>query len=95
MAMISKEYLLKAFDVFNDEKHAPEGWMSAMKTAKEIVEEAPSIDVKSGRWLLYSFTSPIGVKCSVCRRISYFVESEKIPDLCPNCGAYMGGDLDA
>ena len=43
MEMISKAYLLNAFGAFNDEKHAPEGWMNAMRTAREIVEDAPVI----------------------------------------------------
>lgn len=43
MEMVSKEYLLKAFGAFNDTEHAPEGWMNAMRTAREIVEDAPGI----------------------------------------------------
>jgi hypothetical protein len=43
MAMVNKEYLLKAFDAFNDTEHAPKGWMNAMRTAREIVEDAPVI----------------------------------------------------
>lgn len=50
MAFVNKEYLLKAFGAFNDEEHAPEGWMSAMRTAREIVEDAPVIKAeKFGR----------------------------------------------
>ena len=43
MEMVSKEYLLKAFGAFNDTEHAPEGWTNAMRTAREIVEDAPVI----------------------------------------------------
>lgn len=43
MAFVNKEYLLKAFDAFNDAEHAPKGWISAMNTAREIVEDAPGI----------------------------------------------------
>ena len=43
MAMVNKEYLLKAFGAFSDAKRAPSGWITAMKTAEEIVEEAPEI----------------------------------------------------
>lgn len=93
MEMISREYLLKAFSAFNDTEHAPEGWMNAMKTAKEIVEDAPGVEIgRVGRWishdrntgntkcrtLLYCLPT-----CSVCGYCADYT------NFCPNCGAYM------
>lgn len=88
---VDKEYILKSLRLYQAER-APNGWNDAMQRAIEVVEDAPNIDVKRGRWLLYPFTSPIGAKCSVCRRISYFEEDEKLPEQCPNCNAYLGGE---
>lgn len=56
MAFVNKEYLLKAFGAFNDTEHAPEGWMSAMRTAREIVEDAPMI--KAEKFSAYAKVLP-------------------------------------
>lgn len=105
MEMISREYLLKAFSAFNDTKHAPEGWMSAMKTAREIVEDAPGVEIgRVGRWIRDECGE---LYCSECGRYtedrhdttSEFEGKKRItlvpPNFCGYCGAYMKGDFDA
>lgn len=95
MAMISKAYLLKAFDAFNDEKHAPEGWMSAMRTAREIVEDAPMICTGMfGHWLRYgedgdpNDADTVYWQCSQC--LNTETGRRKRPmNFCPTCGAFM------
>ncbi len=101
MEMVSREYLLKAFNAFNDTKHAPEGWFSAMRTAREIVEEAPSVDINRGRWVRDECGE---LYCSECGRytedrhdmMSEFEGMKCIalvpPNYCGYCGAYMKGD---
>ena len=101
MAMVYKEYLLKAFGAFSDAERAPIGWISAMKTAEEIVEEAPGVEIgRVGMWKLTE-AYPHKVYCSVCYA-TYVPNSELEPwradedghwrlprNFCPNCGAYM------
>ena len=103
MEMVSREYLLKAFNAFNDTEHAPEGWMNAMRTAREIVEDAPMVGTgKVGRWKKTD-AFPHRVYCSVCYK-TYVPSDEwaiwenseglhKVPrNFCPNCGADMRGE---
>lgn len=96
MAMVNKEYLLKAFDAFNDTEHAPKGWISAMNTAREIVEDAPTVGTgKVGRWksdrLVSTNGGTYGVRrCSECE--AYYQDIGYGWNFCPNCGAYMKGD---
>ena len=77
--------------VFEDKGYA-NGWNSAI----EIIEEAPTVDVKPvkhGRWsrkLIYNkFDSCIGsmMICSECNKDN---KCDKRMDYCPNCGAKNG-----
>lgn len=81
MAFVNKEYLLKAFDAFNDAEHAPKGWISAMNTAREMLVDK-TVEI------LYDH-----YECSLCRctlpNLLYNKDGKPIYKFCPNCGAKM------
>ena len=98
---IDRDYVLKLLGVFNDRVHGDYHFMNGIKTAKEIVVDAPSADVqpvKHGRWI---FNKPpnnwaemrLSPKnfyvCDICGHIV-----DDISNYCPGCGAVMdGGDF--
>lgn len=95
MAFVNKEYLLKAFDAFNDAEHAPKGWISAMNTAREIVEDAPMICTGMfGRWLAYDENGEptegeaAFLQCSNCLNREDGRRKRRM-NFCPTCGAFM------
>lgn len=46
MEYISKDYLLKALSVFNDRVNGDEHFLYGIETAKEIIENAPTVEVE-------------------------------------------------
>lgn len=97
---VDKEYILKSLKLYQAER-APKGWNDAIQRAIEVVDDAPSIDVKRGRWVRDERGE---LYCSECGRYtedrhdmtSEFEGMKCIalvpPNFCGYCGAYMRGE---
>lgn len=97
---VDKEYILKSLKLYQAER-APKGWNDAIQRAIEVVEDAPSIDVKRGRWVRDEWGE---LYCSECGRytedrhdkMSEYEGMKCIalvpPNFCGYCGAYMRGE---
>ena len=50
MRLIDADYILSALNVFSDREHGNEHFLLGIKTAREIVKDAPTIEPKS-QWI--------------------------------------------
>ena len=101
---INADYALIALKVFNDKKNGNPHFLNGIETAKEIIEELPTADVREnvkGEWFAFDIDSERydEIKCSVCRK-AFIVDAQRYCDIgfikddlnfCPNCGADMRG----
>lgn len=86
---VSRQWLLTEYD--KRHKGPPGG-------ARKMIEEAPPVDVrpvKEGHWI----EDRTDYVCSACGgrvsdEIVFMLQSEELPDYCPNCGADMTGGAD-
>lgn len=74
------------------------------KTLEQIIDEQPTIERKTGKWISDTDDEPVVIKdgfpdkscyCSECRE--WLVASDEYAvkgNFCPNCGSYNGGDSD-
>lgn len=96
MRMIDADYVLSALGIFNDRKNGNEHFLFGIDTAKEIVQNAPTIEaepVRHGHWI----DKPTGKYgnwqsyCSACGKHSQIggIESNRHKPRCPWCGAFM------
>ena len=100
MRLIDADHVLKALSVFNDYEHGNRHFLSGIETAREIIDDAPTVDaVKHG----HDTGKDRYFHCSVCgygvsdvyeSGISnvYIFEHGKSWRYCPNCGAKMDED---
>ena len=103
MKLIDADNVLKALGIFSDREHGDPDFLNGIETAREIVEQAPTVDaepVRHGRWVKMTGMLPPEYhghyECSECQwhmkgiRNSWTREEEM--SYCPNCGARMDGD---
>lgn len=98
--------IMEALNIFNDKVNGNEHFLNGIETAKEIIDNAPTIEaepVRRGRWkmtLRYMPASEISdtasqsfyfAECSVCGWQRRFSEKYK---WCPHCGARMDNEVD-
>ena len=89
MRAIDADYVLKALGIFNDRKNGNEHFIYGIETAKEIIEDTPTIKllpaeaalVREGRTHWY---------CAACMKV--FGVSSKDYNYCPYCGALWRKD---
>ena len=55
------------------------------REVKEILEELPTAEPKSGKWVL----TADGYRCTRC---NHKAQTTGLPMYCPNCGAKMEGE---
>lgn len=79
-------------------------WADAFREVADMVEEMPTIERKTGKWISDTDDEPVVIKdgfpdkscyCSECRE--WLVASDEYAvkgNFCPNCGSYNGGDSD-
>ena len=95
---IDADHLLTALSVFNDHDNGNPHFLNGIRTAEEIIKDAPAADVrpvKRGEWVGeydgYADGMPVYDmwSCSVCGK--RFDEWDERPSwsFCPNCGADM------
>lgn len=85
--LIDADHVLKALSGFNDYEHGNWHFLSGIETAREIIDDAPTVEPKHGYWLFNG--RPVekwshGNYCSVCGEYS-----ETCGNYCPECGAEM------
>ena len=103
MRMIDADNVLKALGMFNDREHGGPHFLNGIETAREIVEQSPTVDaepVRYGRWIKMTGMLPPEYhghyECSECQwhmkgiRNSWTREEEMT--YCPSCGSKMDGD---
>ena len=90
--LIDADYVLKALGIFNNKQNGNEHFLNGIETAREIVQDAPTIEaepVRHGHWEMkedpYMFFSEIPT-CSVCGCIP---KMRNKTAYCSNCGAHM------
>lgn len=90
---IDADHLLTALSVFNDHDNGNPHFLSGIRTAEEIIKDAPAADVrpvKRGVWKKhYADHEAFGERpfcryCSVCNETTVFPYN-----FCPLCGADM------
>ena len=59
------------------------------KTLEQIIDEQPTIERKTGKWL-FPYGDKKYKRCSVCERDYYSIPHNS--NFCPNCGADMRGE---
>jgi len=88
--LIDADALAKKLNTFNDRMNGNEHFLNGIESAKEIIENEPTIDaepVRHGKWIGYAGT--IGNECSVCGKWIDVLQGTAEMNYCPNCGARM------
>lgn len=86
MRAIDANWVIGALNVFSDKEHGNRDFLLGIASAKEIVENAPTIEpalIRRGRWIHSGFME---VKCSNCGNVFHELEDTSY---CPHCGAKM------
>lgn len=101
MALIDKNMAIDICNSAIDLWHGQLG-EGALVAVKEGLEGLPSVESerKNGRWI--DDGTELGCCCSECGvtlddyfyGALYEVRLDKIPNFCPNCGSYNGGEQD-
>ena len=103
--LIDANALTNKLNVFNDRMHGNEHFLNGIESAKEIIENEPTIEaepVRHGKWVLeqekfdgYGFGNWNRWSCSCCgyvrtKGLAVTAEGHKPKAvLCENCGARM------
>jgi len=87
---IERDHVLQLLGVFNDRVHGDYHFMNGIETAKEIVENAPSVDVALVEHSKWKF-DPLGGdwECLVCG-----YHSMEHGNYCTHCGARMDSNIE-
>ena len=107
MRLVDADEIMEKLGIFNDHVHGNEHFLYGIETAREIVDNSPTVDaspVVHGQWIKMVGMMPPEYhghyNCSECGwhmkglRNSWTREEEL--SYCPNCGAKMdGGDDNA
>lgn len=93
---IKQDYLLAALSIFRDQEHGDKNFLLGIKSAKEIIQNAPVSDapVLHGKW------EPGNPICPVCgeskfKGLDADIWADWQPPFCPICGAKMSGEDNA
>ena len=82
--LIDADHVLKALSGFNDYEHGNWHFLSGIETAREIIDDAPTVEPKHGYWYVSDHDGYF--QCSECD--SYAHETE-LGNYCSSCGAKM------
>lgn len=89
---IDKSYLIKAFSTFRDTKNGNIHFLYGIRSAVEIVENAPTTDVVPvvyGEWMENENFNDGFWTCSACGFVSEAGAAPYLYRYCPHCGAKM------
>lgn len=89
---IDADEIMKALSIFNDTTNGNSHFLNGIETAKELIEDAPTVDpVLHAAWL---YDRPGHWFCSNCQKVEGW--ASKFEKYCPYCGAKMdkNGDTD-
>ena len=84
MRLIDADELIKGFDMCIDTADDTASVLIA-STFKRIVNNRPTIGLKTGHWIFIGD----GYKCSECRSVYSWWADSQTSNFCPNCGADM------
>lgn len=96
--LIDADYVMKALGIFNNKQNGNEHFLNGIETAREIVQDAPTIEaepVRHGHWVnrgkdleAHSMEVFDAWSCSRCR---YYIHGNGYPKwkYCPMCGCRM------
>ena len=93
MRLIDADHVLKALGIFNDYEHGNWHFLSGIETAREIIDDALTVDaelIRHGQWKGKPIAGYSTVRCSECGDV--FLENSGRWNYCPNCGARMDGN---
>lgn len=86
MRLIDADYILSALGVFTSEEPESAHFMNGIKTAREIVEDAPTVEEQEPVEPGTSFDRPV---CGVCGYHLILMDN-----YCPRCGRKVKWDAD-
>ena len=82
MRLIDADYVVSALNIFNDREHGSEHFIYGIETAKEIVENAPTITPEKPK---HESRAMLPCKCGGTRREHWYgVNRESL--VCKRCG---------
>lgn len=89
---VDKSYLINAFSIFNDTENGNRHFLYGIRSATEIVENAPTTDVVPvvySEWLENENFDDGFWTCSACGFVSEASAAPYLYKYCPHCGAKM------
>ena len=85
MRLIDADEIMRALSIFNDTTNGNSHFLNGIETAKELIEDAPTVDpVIHAKWI---FDRPHHYRCSSCNAM--WGDSAVTMVHCPGCGARM------
>lgn len=105
MRLKDVDAIMEALNIFKDKVNGNAHFLNGIKTAKEIIDNAPTIEaepVRRGQWVWLSSTSdrrPCEMRfwCSECHHetiVHTYGLNEPWENFCPNCGAIMDSEVE-
>lgn len=94
MRLIDADALIEKLSTFNDRVHGDTHFICGIESAKEIIQNEPTVDaepVRHGKWIKADSQQYFRkhYPCFTCSECGYRKDSQKKWNYCPFCGARM------
>lgn len=91
MRIINADVVIDALNTFADTENGNKHFIRGINTAKEIIENAPTIEPPQGEWTNKNGLYPACTVCGYIPPYDRLIDDIYYSPYCPNCGAKMKG----